>query len=342
METINRTKFLSQLELLQAGLSSRELLEQSSCFVFKDGVVHTFNDEVSCSIPTELASFTGAIVAAPLLAILRKMPEDQVTIEATASEIVVAGKNRKCGITAESEVLLPIDSVERPTKWKKLPDDFAASVKLAQSVVAKNEARFVFTCVHIHAAGIEGGDNSQFVRVSLNTGFREPVLVKGPSINSIVELGMTEFALTDAWVHFKNAVGLVLACRRYVESYPDLTPIMNVEGGSHIALPKGLDEAIDKASIFANDTADSGNVIVTVKPGKLLLKGAGAFGWYKEIKKVRYSGPCFTFMIAPAMLQQIVKSYNDCQITANRLYVQNGSVQYISSLRTPSETAKGE
>jgi hypothetical protein len=69
MSQVNREVLLQQLESVQAGLSSREIIEQSSCFVFKDGNVVTFNDEVSCSRPCELGSFTGAVQAAPLLSI---------------------------------------------------------------------------------------------------------------------------------------------------------------------------------------------------------------------------------------------------------------------------------
>jgi len=42
---INRQEFLDSLEMVKAGLSPREFIEQSSCFAFKEGEVLTFNDE---------------------------------------------------------------------------------------------------------------------------------------------------------------------------------------------------------------------------------------------------------------------------------------------------------
>ena len=48
MTTVNREAFLHQLESVQAGLSSKEMIEQSSCFAFIKGKVVTYNDEISC------------------------------------------------------------------------------------------------------------------------------------------------------------------------------------------------------------------------------------------------------------------------------------------------------
>ena len=47
---IDRAKLLAALELVSPGLSPREILEQSSCVVFRGGRIATFNDEVACSV----------------------------------------------------------------------------------------------------------------------------------------------------------------------------------------------------------------------------------------------------------------------------------------------------
>jgi hypothetical protein len=69
MNRINREEFLRNLESVEPGLSPREILEQSSCFIFQKGWIKTFNDEVACKIKSPL-KLEGAVQAAPLLAIL--------------------------------------------------------------------------------------------------------------------------------------------------------------------------------------------------------------------------------------------------------------------------------
>ena len=44
---VSREKLMQALEAVSPGLANRELIEQSSCFVFKSGMVMTFNDEVA-------------------------------------------------------------------------------------------------------------------------------------------------------------------------------------------------------------------------------------------------------------------------------------------------------
>ena len=51
---IDREEFLKQLESVLPGYSTKEVIEQSSCFVFKKGRVYTYNDEIACSQTTSL------------------------------------------------------------------------------------------------------------------------------------------------------------------------------------------------------------------------------------------------------------------------------------------------
>ena len=52
---INRMNLLNVLESVHPGLSKRDMVEQSACFVFQGGRVITFNDEIACSLETELS-----------------------------------------------------------------------------------------------------------------------------------------------------------------------------------------------------------------------------------------------------------------------------------------------
>ena len=59
---MNREDILEALEIVKPGLASKEHIEQSTCFAFKNGKVMTFNDEISVSHPVEgLDGLEGAI-----------------------------------------------------------------------------------------------------------------------------------------------------------------------------------------------------------------------------------------------------------------------------------------
>src|SRR5690606_29759183 len=103
MIRVNREEVLRVLESVTPGLASREIIQQSTCLVFEDDRVFTFNDEVGCSRESPIKGFTGAIKAKPLLDLFSKMPEDELGVEWNGKEIQVHGKKRKSGIRVENE-----------------------------------------------------------------------------------------------------------------------------------------------------------------------------------------------------------------------------------------------
>lgn len=335
MKPVSREILIQQLESVQPGLSSRDVVEQSSCFVFRGGRVITFNDEIACSQECPIG-IEGAVQAAPMLAILRKLVEEEVTLETTENELLIHGKRKDVGIAREAKVLLPVESVEVPKEWKKLDEAFLEAIELVQHCASSDDSQFALTCVHITPKRIEACDNTQLSRVLVPTPVAGPILVRRDSIKHITSLGMTELAETETWIHFRNPAGLVLSCRRFTEDFVDLDSVINFEGVP-ITLPKGLGEAADKASIFVEAAGVEGQVRVELRAGKLRLKGRGASGWYREVKKLAYDGPELAFMISPKLLIDITKRYNDAQITEGKLKVTMGKATYVSCLSPVEE-----
>jgi hypothetical protein len=341
MSQVNREVLLQQLESVQAGLSSREIIEQSSCFVFKDGNVVTFNDEVSCSRPCELGSFTGAVQAAPLLSILQKLADESLDVTVEEGELRLHSKRREVGIRHEEKVELPVGSVEAPGKWIPLTEEFLEGIRRVQESASTDQSKFVMTCIHLHPKWIEACNNYQAHRAVLKTGVKASTLVRKDAIKHVVTLGMTEFSETTTWIHFRNKAGLVLSARRYVEEYPDLTKLFEFEG-SAITLPKGLAQAAERASVFSAESSDDNQVLVELNPTKGLMrvKGHGASGWYREVKKVKYEGPAMSFLVSPETLIDITSDHSDAEVTTGRLRVTTGKVTFVTCLGAVEDLQK--
>jgi len=332
-QQVNREKLLQQLESVQAGLSSREVMEQSSCFVFQNGTVQTYNDEIACKQDCVL-TMSGAVQAEPLLGILRKLPEDMVGVTGTEEEFIIEGKRRKAGIRMEQEILLPIERIEQPDEWKDLPEEFNDAVQIVIQCAGDDESQFRLTCLHLTPHHIEASDNFQVSRYTLETTIKESTLVRRDSIKHIVELGMTQFCETETWIHFRNPTGLTLSCRRYVDEasdFPDLTPIINFKG-EPTTLPTGLVEAVEKAEVFSSENTDDNQVTIQLKSGKLRIRGEGNFGWFTEVKNLKYKGSSLSFRISPKLLADLVSRHNECEITSDRLKVDGGNFVYVTSL----------
>lgn len=330
---IKTETLLKQLDSVMPGVSSREIIEQSSCFVFDNGTVSTFNDEIACSHETDL-KFKGAVPASPFITILRKLEEEFVDIDVLTKkkQIVVKGKSKRARIQLESDILLPIESVNKPKKWKDLPDDFADAVNLVFRCSSRNESQFVLTCINIHPNWLESTDNYQAARYKINMDIKKPILVRSSSLSNIISLDMRQFSIRKSWIHFKNSEGLILSCRLWKDDFPteNLTTILTVKGKT-LKLPKTLKEAAERAEVFSSEATDN---VVTIKllSNKIGITGKCGYGSYHEAKKIKYRGKDLTFTISPQLLSEMVTKYDKCKVTNSRMFVQSGKLIYVTVL----------
>lgn len=329
---VNREEFLRKLESVMPGIAVRESIEQSSCFVFKDRKIITFNDEVACQIEYNI-DIEGAVVAKPLLTILEKLTETEIdiTIKKEGGEIIVKGKNRRAGITIEAKVNLPVNVIEQPEEWVDLNPDFTDAVDIVQHCAGKDVNFFQLTCIHITKEHIESCDSYQLARYPLKINISEPCLVRRDSIKHVVGLGMTEISETKTWLHFRNTEGLVLSVRREVSDFPALDKLLDVNG-TLVSLPGSLSEAVNKAEVFSSENKDNNIVILQLSSDKLSIKGVGANGWYEERREVKWKEDPISFSISPKLLIDILNQSTDCFIADKRLKVDNGKYKYVTVL----------
>ena len=244
----------------------------------------------------------------------------------------------------ENEILLPVDQIDLPKKsdWTKLPDSFCEAVEVVRQCVGKDEGSFSMTCVHIHPKHIEASDNYQVTRYKIKTGFSKSVLVRHETMLHVGSLAVTEFAECDSWIHFRGASDgdkgrLVVSCRKYEEEFPNLDSILKMEG-IKVTLPKRIVEAAATASVFSSENLEGNLVSITIKPGKLILRGEGANGWYTESKSLKkYKGPKMKFMIQPALLKDIMARGHECEVSPERLKIDCWTYVYLTCLDSSDE-----
>ena len=231
---------------------------------------------------------------------------------------------------------LPVDAIEQPEEWKPLPGDFVDAVGVVAGCVSGDDSQFVLTCVHVHPEWLEACDNYQLCRYPLVTGIKEPTLIRGESLRYVVGLDAVEFAETKGWVHFRNATGTVLSCRRWVERFPSLDDLLKVQG-TRTVLPKGLVEAVAKAEIFSGEDVVANRVTVELRDNRLKVEGRGPSGWYAEQKKLEYGGEPMRFVTLPKMLVELAKRGNECEVAEGKLKVDGGKWTYVTATSAPGD-----
>jgi len=330
---VNRAEFLGALEPMEAGLARKVIIEQSGCYVFKEDLVVTYNDEIACRAKNPLPGFEGAVQGRMLLTVLRRYMEETIGLRVENGHLVVSGKNKETGVRMQNKISLPVDKLEKPKEWVKLDPKFCDGVSLVQECAGTVAGTWV-VYVHITPNWVEACDNRQMSRFRVETGVTEPVCVKRDSLKAVPNLGMTKIYVGEKWVHFKNPAGLVYSCRRWIVEYKDLGPMLGVKG-EPAEFPKQLIDAAKKASDFSGEDKDNDKVTVSMFSSPqphLKIKGEGQSGYHKEVKRLSYSGPPVKFRISPNLLIEFVKKHTACEVNPKKLRVKSGRFVYVACL----------
>jgi len=335
---LNREEFLQKLEEVSPGLSKTGIQDQSACFVFRKGKVCAYNEEVFCSAKTKLPNdFTGAVPAKKLLELLRKMTVEHVVLDPKDKKFDIVGHNEKAELRMESNILLPMDSIEIPEKgaWRPIHPDFTDAISIVGECASTNQELFTSTCIHLTPKYMEAFDNAQMTRYRIKTGVSSSFLVRRQSLKHVPTHDYKDFAETAKWIHFRTGAGSVLSCLRYISEgneFGKLSQFLDIRG-TPTSLPKALSDTAEKAEIFSKDEGDDNTVLCSIKDNKIQVVGEGAAGKYTKVMKVRYKGPQVKFRISPKLLVEILKRHTECEISdKNVLRVNGGKFIYCVCL----------
>jgi len=340
---ISRNQLLNELKTVAIGLTDKETIEQSDCFVFQNGEVLTYNDEVACRTKCSL-DITGAINAKKMLDVFTKSNDETIEFKRETGKLMYRGKNKRGLFKTQDKITLPITNVETATKWKKLPKEFMEAVNLVLGCAMPNAAAVHLNCVHFTADWIEACDGVQAGRYTLSTPFKKPTLIRRDIVSQIVNLpNMRRVGFTKDWVHFKDKEGLMISCRTCPDEYPSerLTKIFESKG-EKATLPEELKGLVERTKIFLDDTSESKWLKVQITAEQLRVTGSGSHGKETDWVGIKYGGKPLEFSINPDLLRVLSEKHDQCEITERFIKIEKDNFQYITSLWISSEKTKKE
>jgi len=334
----NRESLYKILSVSAMGLSKRELLEQSDCFVFTEDSLITFNGEVLTRVSNPLPEIQGAVPADDLMKLLAKFPDEELSIKVRGDGLLIkAGKRRAAGLKRAAEVALPFDGVPQPTKWKEAPEVLLGVLQQAAQICGKDETQPRTTEVHVTKDLVEACDNFRMFRYTMeSTGLTKDALIPASSLELLRTLSPTHVSQRGGWLHFKTDTDHEVSVRCSVGDYPDLGPLLDVQDLRNVRLPANLRDILKRAQVMYENTYDN-MIHVTIEKGTLTLKASKETGWYRESKKVSYKGPPIKFEVHPKFLEDILEKTRKVQIGGNRLKLESGNAVFVVCLEVEDE-----
>lgn len=334
---INRKDFLTILNQTKSGLASKEVIEQSTSFIFSEGQVVTYNDEIAVHAKLmEGFDIDGAVPAKELLAVLTRFTGDEVELIGTENELQLKCGKGKAGIKLSTEIALPIENISIPKKWQTLSKDFLEGLKMCIPTAATDMTRPILTAIHFFTDYIESTDNNRITRWDwvepLKPG--QDILIPVGSCQALSRFQAVKFYHKDGWIHFLSEEGTVFSCRTILGEFPDLSPYMEIEAVGELTFPPNMNEMLERAGVFGTGMLDSDSTVFILIDDKGIMKieGKNDFGWYEETCRIKWNAGATGFSIHPSHLQTILQSVRTAKIGVDRILFSTDSFVHVVAL----------
>ncbi len=332
---IKKSVLQNALEVTRSALANREIIEQSTSFVFTKGYIITYNDEISIRYPINL-EIEGVIRSDKLYNLLSKIKKEDIDISySSKNEVEISSGRMKAGITIQPEIKIPLDILE-VDGWKELPKNFVESIKFAIPFCGKDMSRPLLTAIHVNKNGfVEASDSYCIVRYTLEK--EMPVntfLIPATAATEIVKINPTTIAFKEkGWIYFRSEDGIVIASRIFDEDkYFDVSSFLEVEG-QQIIFPSNTLEVIERASVFAKrDFVLDEKIEMKFENKRLKIKSTSAEGWFEEELNIRYSSESQSIVIPPYLLRDILSKTTKSIISKDRIKFEGENWIYIATL----------
>lgn len=342
---VKREELLTALQFAKLGTSLRgEMLEQSNSFVFVDGNVVTFNDEIKTTSHSPLGDIEAAVIADDLLRLLEKLPDEEIEVGIKKGkkghELSIKGKKRRAGVTCFAEITLPYDEIPKPEKWSKLGEGVVEMLQHASHICGNNITDELTTYVHVTPDYIEASDNRRLLRADMETGFPEECLLPAKSLKVISSVDIRRVSVGEGWVHFRASNKGIISIRCSHQKYhKDMDKVLNMgDNPQAISFPANLAELVGRAAVML-DTEGGGYIQVELDDGQLTLSSQRDTGWYAEDKRVKYSGTPLSFYIKPTFLQQLLERTRKAEVSEDggKMKITADHIQFLTALVLPDE-----
>lgn len=309
---INTKEFSEVLTDVKPGLSDKNIIEQSSHFVFDDDLVRTYNDDITITAFYE-TGLKGAVIASNFYKLMSKINDEEISIEMADDDnsFVISGKKIKSSIAIDFEIKLPEIDVPDPEsdEWKTLPDNFIDGLSFAIFSASQNMLTQFLTCLWVTEEYIVSSDNFRATKFSLSEETDFDFLIPASAAKDLIKYNPTSVITEEAWLHFKDENDTIFSCRTYANlEYPEkIFDLFDVDG-IEVILPEGFNEAIARAeSLTTCEFVQDKIIELIIQKGQMICRGYGQYGWIEEREKIDYKGKKIEMKVQPDFLMQILK-----------------------------------
>ena len=341
---ISREKLLWALEMTKPGVATKEVIEQSTKYIFWNGRVLTYNDEISVSAPLEDSTLEGAVEAKPLYDLVSRLEDENLSLSHDENSLRIKTSRINVKLPLQP-VALPFPVLERfenPGEEKPVPENLMQALRFCAPCCSTNLGRIALTCVHVTKDFAEATDGFQAVRYRFaGTMPVEEFLIPAAAVRELSGYEITAIFENndeeDTWIHFSAKAGVRFSVRKIDVQFPAVDKILTLDESIPIRFPADVIGAVNRAKIFASaDGTGLDKLKVRLDSGKLTFLAEGEFGHFEETCEVdSEASASFATFLDP--LRNALTNSSECQFAKNRISFSGENWQYVIAVTKDEE-----
>lgn len=307
---MNRKEFLEVLKRLSPAITQKEVISQSTDFIFSGEKIITYNGNL-CISANFKTDFTGAIHGKTLFNFLSSLKTDEVDFSKTENNFILKAGKTKSKIKSKdiaSEYINYDVSLFNPVK-----EDFFNAIKTSIFSVAKDESIFPLNCIFVNNDTVVTCDNIRATKIQISD-IESSFLIPYEIAKILIQYkDFTSFYMEDKWYHLKTDNDIVYSFHMVFGEYPDVEFLFNPEEGIIFEFPEELKESIEPALVFSDEVLE-----IIVRENNIRCVGTGDNGTVYSNIEAEISEEIH-FHINPLFLKEILSHTNQCVIYDNTL-----------------------
>lgn len=279
---ISKQRLLEDINAIKAGIGDNTVL-------FLEDRLVTYNGNVLLALQTEENIVRGTLSAEELISLLHNFSASEISVSSDEGHVVFTSGRSKAGIRFDKEIPKQITDILATVDdrdEKILPPSLLTALKQAKACASRSLSNPLLRGIHYADNIVTATNNYQAMSISIQGKHTLPeFLLPADCIEDLIQCNPDRVSILPSWIVFKNSTKDLLFCVRLLDcstSYPDISQILTGIEGTEVLLPQKILKGIDKANIFTKSNKDDAIVLITIKKGRVVLRGEGAFGWYEE------------------------------------------------------------
>lgn len=339
---LNRSELVKVLDLVKPAVSAKDNNMQQDCFVFHDGHILTYNDDMAIHhiLYEEMDELENLIVPAKeFYALINRLTSETIDLNVADDCIEIKAGRAKAKLKTQREIKMPLNELcDWQIKGNPTPKELSKALSLVAPACGKNMTQPLTTCVFFNGNYVVATDNYCCARYKFkNFEWLNPFYIPQSTVNTLAKYEPESYVVkSNGWVRFGlDDMACLIDCRTYYEGQPfaEVNSLFD-EKGDEFVFPAKLTDALERAGVFVKDAkadalTEDPFVQISLEKDKLIINGKGIAGEYSENMRVGYNGKPRSFLINTSLLTRVLQEKYKCEICSRFVHIYDKNYDYV-------------